>query len=445
MSTARNMRPTTPNLKIASGAAASGGMDPASPPQTPTSVSPALLHHQHHHKVSSRLPSNIRPIGNNHQFSYVRSANRFAQLSPQSSSEDDDDDEEDEDEDDDEEEAESDVESTETDLPRSSSDEEDDDDDENDDNEDDDDDDNYITNAPPLAAHNRLKALNTNDDDNNDDSEDEEEDEDHSDSDSDEDMLEPGVKAQSTSNIMHAPEPPTERTATVATFTVEELSDFDPMDDNRVGVIPPTSFEYPESDRSRSRSRGACSSASDAAADATGPKYHSQLPHRPRPYPDLDINMMQHLRNLNCSGSDDGEEEEDDLFDPSDDAAHKEFVLAQRDLKMRKRRSHGSSIGKRTHSERSDSDGKEDLPDTPWDAVGASARRLRRRVGDRRSLQFQDPPPERIEELEEPDSCEEDRGLMRRGFGMLFGDGETLARELPYYGAMEIMELDEDE
>ncbi|CRK41505.1 hypothetical protein BN1708_001829, partial [Verticillium longisporum] len=438
------MRPTTPNLKIANGAAGSGGMDPASPPQTPTSVSPVLFHHHlNHHKASSRLPPNIHPIGNNHQFSYVRTANRFAQLSPQSSSEEEDDEEEEED--DDEEHNDSDMESTETDLPRSSSEEEEDDEDEDDDDdveeEEDVDDDDHITNAPPPAARKVLNVQPTanevdDDDDDDDDDDSEEDEEDEDDSDSDEDMHEP----QSVPHITHAPEPRTDRTTpVVANFTVEELSDFDPMDDNRVGVIPPTSFEYPESDRSRSRSRGAGSSTSDVSA----PKNHPHLPHRPRPYPDLDINMMQHLQNLNCSGSDDGEEE-DDLFDASDDAAHKEFVLAQRALKMRKRRSHGSSIGKRTHSERSDSDGKEDLPDTPWDAVGASARRLRRRVGDRRSLQFQDPPPERIEELEEPDSCEEGRGRLMRGFGMLFGDGETLARELPYY-AMEIMEMDEDE
>ncbi|KAM0324796.1 hypothetical protein ACHAQA_007762 [Verticillium albo-atrum] len=401
MSTARNMRPTTPNLKIARGAAGGGG--------------------------------------NSHQFSYVRSANRFAQLSPQSSSED----EEDED-DDDEEEGESDVESTETDLPRSSSEEEDDEEEEDEDEEDEEDDDEHIVLASPVITQRQVILNNVNINDDDDDEDDTEEEDDDSDSDSDEDMLEADAAPQVMPDLMHAPEPPTERiittttttttTTTIATFTVEELSDFDPMDDNRIGVIPPTSFEYPDSDRSRSRSRGGRSTASDAAA----PKSHPHLSHRP--HPDLDINMMHHLRNLNCSGSD----EEDDMFDPSDDAAHKEFVLAQRALKMRKRRSHGSSIGKRTHSERSDSDGKEDLPDTPWDAVGASARRLRRRVGDRRSLQFQDPPPERIEELEEPDSCEEGRGRMMRGFGMLFGDGETLARELPYY-AMEIMEMEEDE
>ncbi|CRK17565.1 hypothetical protein BN1723_011331, partial [Verticillium longisporum] len=244
------MRPTTPNLKIANGAAGSGGMDPASPPQTPTSVSPVLLHHHlNHHKASARLPPNIHPIGNNHQFSYVRTANRFAQLSPQSSSEE----EDGEEEDDDEEDNDSDMESTETDLPRSSSEEEEEDDeDEVDDDdvegeEEEDDDDDHITNAPLPAARKVLNVPNKvdNDDDDDDDDDDSEEDEeDENDSDSDEDIYEP----QSVPHITHAPEPPTDRTTpVVANFTVEELSDFDPMDDNRVGVIPPTSFEYPES------------------------------------------------------------------------------------------------------------------------------------------------------------------------------------------------------
>ncbi|GKT43354.1 uncharacterized protein ColSpa_03535 [Colletotrichum spaethianum] len=68
------------------------------------------------------------------------------------------------------------------------------------------------------------------------------------------------------------------------------------------------------------------------------------------------------------------------------------------------------------------------------DAVGSSARRLRRRVGDRRSfihLQFQDPPPPRIDELDEPES--EVEGTF------IFCDSGTLAQELPYY-SIEIME-----
>ena len=92
------------------------------------------------------------------------------------------------------------------------------------------------------------------------------------------------------------------------------------------------------------------------------------------------------------------------------------------------------SIGKRTISESigSDSDREDVLPFLEVNEVGSSARRLRRKVGDRRSLQFQDPPPPRIEELEEPPTSEDE---------ML--DGETLARELPYYTLEYIsMEID---
>ena len=84
------------------------------------------------------------------------------------------------------------------------------------------------------------------------------------------------------------------------------------------------------------------------------------------------------------------------------------------------------SIGKRTISESigSDSD-REDLQQfLDMNDVGSSARRLRRRVGDRWSLQFQDPPP-RIDEIEEHEEL----------------DGEFLAKELPYYNYIS-MEID---
>ncbi|KAM7220670.1 hypothetical protein V8F06_003906 [Rhypophila decipiens] len=173
-----------------------------------------------------------------------------------------------------------------------------------------------------------------------------------------------------------------------AAFTVEELSDFVDSDDERLNVIRPHAIEYAESDRSRSRSR------------------HP---------PEIDPAVMHNLGNLNCSSDSD----ETDL----DEAEYRDMLLRRREQKRRWRMTSGS-IGKRTISESIGSDTDlEDLRAFLGAAEGGkSARRLRRKVGDRRSLQFQDPQPPRIEELDEPDSSDDDIHI-----------SETLARELPYY------------
>ncbi|KXX75041.1 hypothetical protein MMYC01_207549 [Madurella mycetomatis] len=186
------------------------------------------------------------------------------------------------------------------------------------------------------------------------------------------------------------------RIVTQAEFIVEELTDFDDSDDERPGVVRPCAIEYAESDRSRSRSRNR---------------------------PEIDQRMMFNLGNLNCCDNDSDETDMDEI-------EYREFLIKQRAEKRRKRMTSGS-IGKRTISESIGSDtDREDLKAfLGADEVGSSARRLRRKVGDRRSLQFQDPPPPRIEELDEPDSSEDEILI-----------GETLARELPYYEyvAMEV-------
>ena len=191
-----------------------------------------------------------------------------------------------------------------------------------------------------------------------------------------------------------------EREITQASFVVEELSDFDGSGGDGVEVIRPHAIEYADSDRSRSRSRSRR---------------------------ELDPKMIYNLRNLNCS--DDSDNSDIDL----DDLDYQRFLARRREEKRRRRMTSGS-IGKRTISESigSDSDREDVLPFLEVNDVGSSARRLRRKVGDRRSLQFQDPPPPRIEELEEPPTSEDE---------ML--DGETLARELPYYTLEYIsMEID---
>lgn len=181
-----------------------------------------------------------------------------------------------------------------------------------------------------------------------------------------------------------------------AAFIVEELSDFVDDDDERLNVIRPHTIEYADSERSRSRSRP----------------------------PEIDPTVMHNLGNLNCSSDSD----ETDL----DENEYTEMLLRRREQKRRWRMTSGS-IGKRTISESIGSD--TDLEDLRAflgsQEIGSSfSRRLRRKVGDRRSLQFQDPPPPRIEELEEPDSGDDEIHI-----------SETLARELPYYEYL-TMEVD---
>ncbi|KAH6847274.1 hypothetical protein B0I37DRAFT_141196 [Chaetomium sp. MPI-CAGE-AT-0009] len=187
-----------------------------------------------------------------------------------------------------------------------------------------------------------------------------------------------------------APEARIGRIVTQAEFTefiVEELSDFGDSDDERPGVVRPCAIEYAESDRSRSTSRTR---------------------------PEIDQKMMFNLGNLNCSDSD-----ETDL----DEHEYQEFLI-QRRIAARHKRMTSGSIGKRTISESigSDTDREDIRSFLGAEEAGSTARRLRRRVGDRRSLQFSDPLAPRIDELDEPGSSDDE-----------ILAGESLARELPYY------------
>lgn len=183
---------------------------------------------------------------------------------------------------------------------------------------------------------------------------------------------------------------------------VEELSDFDPMDSDREDVLRPAGYESPGSGRSRPTSR-----SGPTASRSRG----------------LEREFVEHMQNLTCSN------DSDDEFD-ADDAALREFVQRQKELKRRHRISHGSSIGKRTISERGDSD-HEDLKPFINGESPASDRRMRRRVGDRRGSIFHDHAPDRISELEEPDSDESEED-----------SDDNLARQLPYFD-LEIMEVDD--
>lgn len=174
-----------------------------------------------------------------------------------------------------------------------------------------------------------------------------------------------------------------------ATFVVEEMGNFEDDDEERCGALRPDHFEYPDSDRSRSRSRNP---------------------------PEIDQTVMYKLRNLDCSD----ESDESDLDDNDD---YQQFLIRSRLERRRKRMSSGS-IGKRSITESIGSDTDiEDLRAQYLDAsqAGSSARRIRRKLGNRHSLQFQDPPLPRIDQADEPDTSDDE-----------FIDDDAL-KELPYY------------
>ncbi|KAK4167659.1 hypothetical protein QBC43DRAFT_135738 [Cladorrhinum sp. PSN259] len=188
-----------------------------------------------------------------------------------------------------------------------------------------------------------------------------------------------------------------------ATLDVEELSDFAGSDDERDGVIRPHQIEYAESDRSLSRSR----------------KINSR---------DIDPSIMYNLNNLDC---DDDSNESD-----SNEAEYHEFLRRRREMKRRRRIIMAVSGGKRAISESwgSDTDNEHLVNWLHSDEYLSSARRRRRRVGDRHNLSPAIPPAN-IEELEEPTSSDDD----------MMSIGEHVARELPYYNYLQMdMETDED-
>jgi hypothetical protein len=196
---------------------------------------------------------------------------------------------------------------------------------------------------------------------------------------------------------LRPPRVATRRIIATASITIEEISDFD-SEDGRRPVLRPCAIEEFDSERSRSRSRN--------------PE-------------DLPGSMLSGMRDLSC-GSD---SEEFDL----EQAEMEVFRQKHREEKRRKRLNSGS-IGKRTITESigSDSDRADIRPVFFLDAseLGSSARRLRRRLGNRQSLQFQDPPP-RLDELDEPNTSDDD----------MVEVGEALAKELPYYDYIS-MEID---
>lgn len=172
-------------------------------------------------------------------------------------------------------------------------------------------------------------------------------------------------------------------------FTIEELSDFDDDNEgtNRNNTIQPDEIEYAESDPSESR---------------------------------IDGHFINDLRDLNLRSPDPDSSSDSPDMSGSD---YQEFVRQQR--AQRRKRMSMSSIGKRTMSERSDSDSEDFKHKLHPDQAGSSARRLRRRIGVRQNLMFQDTPPTSLDTMDElPEERE---------------DTEMLRKELPFYDYTTVM------
>jgi len=176
------------------------------------------------------------------------------------------------------------------------------------------------------------------------------------------------------------------------------IEDIDPMDSEceRLEILHPTEIE---SNRSRSRSR----------------------------HKGFDRGMVRDFKNLNCSNE--TSDDEDGQHQVYGMDAEVLFRQRQKEIRRIRRVSMSSSFGKRTHSELGSESGDSEAGGMDVNDVGSSARRLRKRLH-RGSLLFQDPPPPRIDELEEPDSSAEE-----------YDAADPFARELPYF-TMEIMEMD---
>jgi len=152
-------------------------------------------------------------------------------------------------------------------------------------------------------------------------------------------------------------------------FTIEELRDSDVHvdSDDALSVVHPDHYEDAESDCAMDR--------------------HSNLTAS-----DLDARMLADgLEKLDCNNHSDEREA---------------WIKMERKKRRNKRLSSGSHH-KRTLSQSIGSDtDDEDLQQFDANEAGSSARRLRRKTGDRGSLIFDDP-PQMIVELDEPESGDE--------------------------------------
>jgi hypothetical protein len=209
------------------------------------------------------------------------------------------------------------------------------------------------------------------------------------------------TRTSSPSSILANPPPRRTKIVTEGHFALEEFNEsaYEEWESGDEDVIRPYQYEDADSETAQS-------------VKSSGGRSKS----------DLDPRILEGLRDLDC-----GTQEEE----------HEAWVRAERARKKWKRRSSGT---KRTLTQSIGSDtDDEDLQPVMFEGAneaGSSARRLRRKVGERTSLIFDDP-PSRIEEVDE--GCEE---------AVEINDDEEeidrrTMRELPYFLDMEI-DLDEE-
>ncbi|OAA77310.1 hypothetical protein LEL_04133 [Akanthomyces lecanii RCEF 1005] len=401
-------QPRMPNLNLSRQQLQQGKAhaEPTSPPHTPTASPQKARKSQPPFGQASRrgpMDPHIQPVGTGHQFSYQPFIGP-EQLSPRSASSSEPADDSDSDDEYSSEEEDYERGPIKAPSPRAASDaqsSEDESESEDDSDEDDDDDDeegeDYAipkndASRRPISPIRRVVQMIEEEEDEDDE---EEEEEDEEDSDNNEDgMSQPIMESPVYAAV-------TTTTTTVCDFVLEDM---DPMDsDNGLSVLDPYEIE---SNRSRSSSK---------QRDDKAPRFE----HR-----DLPIRMMQDLKNLNCSNEASDEEGGHD----TEEAA---FYKWQQHMRRRRLSVSSSITGKRTFSERSDSDDSDD-GGLDVNEMGSSARRMRKRMH-RGSLLFQDPPEPRIDELEEPNSSEDE-----------YITSQHLGMELPYW-TIEINEMEDSQ
>jgi hypothetical protein len=178
-------------------------------------------------------------------------------------------------------------------------------------------------------------------------------------------------------------------------FTIEEMRDSDVQydSDDALSVVQPDYYEDAESESPRER--------------------------QPNPTTtNLDARILAHgFEKLDCNNHSDKREA---------------WVKNERKLARKKRLSSGS-IHKRTLSQSIGSDtDDEDLQQFDANEADSSARRLRRKTGDRASLIFDDP-PQMIVELDEPESGDEVAPLQVAEPDVDVDIEELGLHSLPYY------------
>lgn len=186
-----------------------------------------------------------------------------------------------------------------------------------------------------------------------------------------------------------------------------DQEDYEAFDSDAESILRPHQYEDADSELARS-ARGSTRGSTKAVS----------------PTRELDPNILHRISKLECSDDEDNDREA--------------WLESRREIRRQRRRSSG--VSKRSHAQSvgSDTDDEDILPKMEGiNDVGSSARRLRRKVaGERASLIFDDP-PSRIEELEEPESCEELVCVEEDA------EGQGVDRNLPYYLQMDVDSDDE--